>query len=351
MNVRVATVLYAIAVAAIPIGVASKFLLGITGAVWIDPTLLLALAALLALFPRWGDFLTGGLRLAVIGAAALFFLSLVCTLSGVLLRPPSSLYIALREPLRLWLNLCWFLLSCWFLAYKPRVILVCSIVAVTFGLAAGIYLHLVAIGVAPAPAPVISYTRAYFFRQAIWFNGIPIPRMGGLFFESPPFGLFMFSMLIVLSFTRDKGYHPKWTACGITFAVLGMLFSLADQVLIAGTVGLLASLPHLAKSRPRDHAAVVNHCHDRDLRLSVSFPLGEENLLHQRHGDRNQRWQRRREKLPFSLWTISVGGASCQPRSLASVQDDTASMRAKPALSQTASMFKHRSWSSWWSGA
>ena len=86
MNVRVATVLYAIAVAAIPIGVASKFLLGITGAVWIDPTLLLALAALLALFPRWGDFLTGGLRLAVIGAAALFFLSLVCTLSGVLLR-------------------------------------------------------------------------------------------------------------------------------------------------------------------------------------------------------------------------------------------------------------------------
>ena len=48
MNVRVATVLYAIAVAAIPIGVASKFLLGMTGAVWIDPTLLLALAALLA---------------------------------------------------------------------------------------------------------------------------------------------------------------------------------------------------------------------------------------------------------------------------------------------------------------
>ena len=49
MNVRVATVLYAIAVAAIPIGVASKFLLGITGAIWIDPTLLVALAALLAL--------------------------------------------------------------------------------------------------------------------------------------------------------------------------------------------------------------------------------------------------------------------------------------------------------------
>ena len=57
MSLRVATVLYSIAVVAIPISVASKFLLGMTGTTWIDPTLLLALAALLALFPHWGDFL------------------------------------------------------------------------------------------------------------------------------------------------------------------------------------------------------------------------------------------------------------------------------------------------------
>ena len=56
MNVRVATVLFALAIAVIPVGVASKFMLGLTGAIWIDPTLVLALAALLALFPRWGDF-------------------------------------------------------------------------------------------------------------------------------------------------------------------------------------------------------------------------------------------------------------------------------------------------------
>ncbi len=242
--------LYSIAIAAIPISVASKFILGLTGTTWIDPTLLLALAALLALIPRWGDFLTGDLRLVVIGAAVLFLLSLVCAVSGVLIRPPSSLYSALREPIRLWLNLGWFLVSCWFLVYKPRVILRCSIFAVAVGLGAGVYLYLVALGTAPAPGPVISYTRAYFIRQTIWFNGFPIPRMGGLFFEAPPFGLFMFSMLAVLSFTREDGLHPKWTACGITFAVLGMLLSLADQVLLAGTVGLFSSLPHLGKKRP-----------------------------------------------------------------------------------------------------
>ena len=251
MSLRVATVLYSIAVVAIPISVASKFLLGMTGTTWIDPTLLLALAALLALFPHWRDFLSGQLRLVFMGAAVLFFLSVVCALSGAVLRPPASLYAALREPLRLLLNLCWFLLSCWFLIYRPRVILLCSILAVAFGLGTGIYLYLVAFGVAPAPAPVVSYTRAYLLRQTIGLNGIPIPRMGGLFFEAPPFGLFMFSMGVVLFLIREKGLYTRWTSWGITFAVLGVLFSLADQVLLAATVGLLFSLPRMGKKHPR----------------------------------------------------------------------------------------------------
>jgi hypothetical protein len=251
VNLRVATVLYSIAVVAIPISVASKFLLGMTGTTWIDPTLLLALAALLALFPHWGDFLNGELRPVLIGAAVLFLLSLVCALSGVLLRPPASLYDPLREPLRLLLNLCWFLVSCWFLVYRPRVILLCSILAVAFGLGSGIYLHLVAFGVAPAPAAVVSYTRAYLLRQTIWFNGFPIPRMGGLFFESPPFGLFMFSMVVILFLVRENGLYTRWTSWGVRFAVLGVLFSMSDQVLLAATLGLLFSLPLMEKKYPR----------------------------------------------------------------------------------------------------
>ena len=241
--------LYSAAVVAIPVSVACKYILGITGTTWIDPTLILAVAALLALMPRWGDFLTGELRLVVSGTALLSAVSLVCALSGLLLRPPSSVYTVLREPLRLWLNLCWFLLSCWFLMYKPRVVLVGSIIAVAFGLSAGIYLHLAGFGLAPAPALVVTYTRAYLLRQTLWVDGIPLPRMGGLFFEAPPFGLFMFSMLVVLCCTRAMQRYRKWTAYGLVFAVIGILSSLADQVLLAGAVGLFTWLPKISGKR------------------------------------------------------------------------------------------------------
>lgn len=248
MSQRLATALYSMAVVAIPISVASKFILGVDGATWIDPTLLLSVAALLALIPRWADFLNADLRLFLAGAALLFLVSVLCTLSGMVIRPPKMLYDALREPLRLWLNLAFFVLSSWFLVHKPRVVVRSSIIAVIFGLGAGIYLHLVAFSLAPASTAIVSYTRAYLLRQTLWWNGLPIPRMGGLFFESPPFGLFMYSMLVVLTCTR--GPNRKWTGFAISLAVLGMLCSLADQVLLAGSVGLFSSLPKLGKDRP-----------------------------------------------------------------------------------------------------
>jgi hypothetical protein len=247
---RLATVFYSIAVVVIPVGVASKFLLGIEGATWVDPTLLLSVAAMLALILRWEDFFSGGLLLVSGGTAILFLTSVLCALSGMLIRPPKLIYDVLREPLRLWLNLCFFVVSCWFLVHKPRVVLRCSAVAVIFGLGSGIYLYLVAFGIAPASTDIISYTRAYQLRQTLWFNGIPIPRMGGLFFESPPFGLFMYSMLVVLFCTRTSQPNARWTVFAISLAILGVLASLADQVLLAGSVGLLSSLPQLAKKRP-----------------------------------------------------------------------------------------------------
>jgi hypothetical protein len=250
MSERFATVLYAIAVLVIPINVASKFVLGLTGATWVDPTLVLAVIALLVLIPRWGDFLIGDLRLVVAGAALVCFLSIACAISGALIRPPSSLYDVLREPLRLWLNLVWLVLSCWFLIYRPRVVLIASLFAVAFGLASGLYFHLVAFGRAPASASVVSYTRAYLLRQTLWVNGFPIPRMGGLFFESPPFGLFMLSMLVVIVSTRTLE-RVKWTTSAVVCAVIGLVCSLADQVLLAGGIGLLCWMPSLGRRHPR----------------------------------------------------------------------------------------------------
>jgi hypothetical protein len=250
MSRRLATLFFVGALVLTPVSVACKFLLGATNAVWIDPSLLLSMVALLALLPRWEDFLDDELRLLVAGAAVLFLASLCSVVSGTLLRPPSSLYSVFREPLRLWLNLGWFLTCAWFLKHQPRTVFIGAVIAVMFGLSAGIYLELAAFNLAPAPALAVSYARTYLARQTLWFHGFPLLRMGSLFFEAPPFGLFMFSMVVVLHRLRKSVSSGIWSRVGLTAAALGALFSLSDQVLFAGAVGVFSGLPQLAKKRP-----------------------------------------------------------------------------------------------------
>jgi hypothetical protein len=238
---RLSTQIFVITLALTPVSVACKFLFGATDSVWIDPSLLLSLLVLILLLPRWQDFLHDSLRPLAAGTALLFLASLGCALSGVILRPPSSLYTVLREPLRLWLNLAWFLVAAWFCRFRPRAVLAGSILAVIFALGAGIYLELAAFHLAPAPALVAAYTRSYLARQTIWFQGFPLPRMGSLFFEAPPFGLFMFSMLVVLR--RMRAFAPSWSGAASLLAGLGVLLSLSDQVLMAGAIGVFSGLP------------------------------------------------------------------------------------------------------------
>jgi hypothetical protein len=84
---RLATVFDSIAVVVIPVSVASKFLFGIEGATWVDPTLLLSVAAMHALILRWEDLFTGGLVLVGGGTVILFLASVLCALSGMLIKP------------------------------------------------------------------------------------------------------------------------------------------------------------------------------------------------------------------------------------------------------------------------
>jgi hypothetical protein len=241
------TLLYVAAVALTPVSVASKYLLGATTSTWIDPSLLLSLAALLTLLPCWEDFLESELQLPMVAAGLLFLASLVSALSGLVLRPPESLYTVLREPLRLWLNLAWFITSVWFLRHRPRVVLIGSIIAVSFALIAGIYLELAAFRLVPAPELASSYARTYLIRQTLWFHGFPLLRMGGLFFEAPPFGLFMFSQFVVLALLREGALLRRWSATSLVFAGFGLLFSLSDQVFIAAAVGIFSGLSRLRK--------------------------------------------------------------------------------------------------------
>jgi len=166
-------------------------------------------------------------------------------MSGLALKPTDSLYDVLREPVRLGLNLSWMLVSCWFLVHNPKIISRFAVISVIFALLTGIYLTLVVFGIAPASQDVTAYMRIYFLRQIISFNGTLVPRMGGLFIEAPPFGLYMFSMLTVLVILLKHSIHSRWSVLGVWVAALGMLLSMADQVLIGSFAWAIVSIPSL----------------------------------------------------------------------------------------------------------
>ena len=174
--------------------------------------------------------------------------------------------------------------------------------------------------------------------------------MGGLFFEAPPFGLFMFSMVVVLFLIREKGLYTRWTSWGITFAVLGVLFSLADQVLLAATVGLLFSLPRMGKKHPRIAWPLAIIVTIAVCAFEFQSITVKESLRHHRHRDQSQRRQCERAKLSYSLWAATCSRLILQRAFLVSARDAMVSMRARPGISRILSTCKHRSWSFWWSG-
>ena len=104
--------LYIAVLLAMPLSYATKLILGMDYIAWINPALILSLILFLLIRP------TRNLRLPLLAVLGATFLStLICFLA-----PPAaaslgtSLYNAYREPLRLFLNLGFFLVSCHFLA-------------------------------------------------------------------------------------------------------------------------------------------------------------------------------------------------------------------------------------------
>lgn len=257
MSTRASTFLYAIALGLVPVSVAVKPLLGLDNILWVDPTLIFSLLSLLLLGFRWNDFLSPSLRIITLGCGAIMLLAFICSISGFVLHPTSKLYDVIREPLRLLLNLCWMLVSCWFLANKPKIVVRFACISIIFALFSGIYLYLVVFGFIPAPASVVFYMRIYFIRQVIWLGSTPIPRMGGLFIEAPPFGLFMFSMLAVLLIMRRNGFRDILIRWGSILAALGILLSMADQVLLGSLTWIFVSLPEIVRRRSKATFALI----------------------------------------------------------------------------------------------
>lgn len=246
---RVSWFLYGAAVVLMPVSYATKSLLHLENILWVDPSLVLVTIVFLLLLPRWGDFLAEPLRSIFLITVGLALLTIPAMVSGFLLRPTPQLYDILREPLRFWLLLIWLLTSCWFFRENPQLVFRCTAIAALFAFLTGLYMYGVVLGDLPANSATTTYARVYFLRQAIWVNTFPIPRMGGLFIEAPPFGLFMFSSTIILLNGWRLGYRSRLVRYGIWISIVGTVFSLTDQVLLGAAVGLGLALPSLVDRR------------------------------------------------------------------------------------------------------
>lgn len=233
---KIAAFFYALAVLSLPIGSASKLLFGQQEMVWIDPTLIFSALAFLALIPAWRKIDTGCLRPVTTAVTVLTVLCLVCAGFGFLLRPTAEMNNALREPLRLVLTMIWMVTSCWFLRARPAFTVKFTAIAALLGLASGIYIYLAAFGTIPASATAIVYSRRYLIQQAVWYDELLVPRMGGLFVEAPPFGLCMMALGAVLWAAHRSGIRSKVLVMGFVASAVGVIASLAGQVLLGAGI-------------------------------------------------------------------------------------------------------------------
>lgn len=123
-----------------------------------------------------------------------------------------------------------FVASCW---AESKILItktLCIVVIIEFII--GVFFILVGCDVMPAPDSIANYATGFFRRQAITLDNFSIPRMGGTFIESPPFGLFMLSSYVLIrSLGTSLVNKSKLMLLGKTASLLGSLLSLSDQII------------------------------------------------------------------------------------------------------------------------
>lgn len=236
----------ATAIVLIPATYAVKDAFGLSATIvhWVDPTLILTIPIILLARPAFRP----------ISSSLLALYCWVAAIIGAALLAPPDIYTELREPFRLTLCITWFWACCHFCRRREDLVLRWLAVSVAIQLALGALLELVALGwwTRWVPPTLEYYEKLYLYRQSIWAGGHIIPRMGGTFIESPPFGLFMFSALSVFVAARlIRGLRAPSIKLGILASVAGLIASLSDQILVAFVVmvaGALLSSKRLKKS-------------------------------------------------------------------------------------------------------
>lgn len=220
-----------LAILLMPLSPVVKDMLGMQSVTWVNPALLLCAFILLYFRP-------------VIEPVSTLLVVLVALISGALgglLWEPWGLYSALREPIRLAMGLIWFLIAKTAWERAPNLVEKTLVVVVLLEFAAAVYVWLALAGYAPALFLDATFIEEYRFKQLMMFGDVAFQRLLGTFFEGPPFGLFMFCALVVFTLrARQARNTSRWRQVGIVVALVGVVGSVSDQVLLGAFLFVLA---------------------------------------------------------------------------------------------------------------
>jgi len=232
---KLATYLYGVAILMLPMSAALKQMLQLTTTIWIDPSMILTAAIFFLL----------GLPVRDKYALSIACFALLSAFLGSFFLPPSTarehsdFYAFYAEPIRLWLDIIWYLVSIEVLRKRREFVVRWLLFSVIIQFAIAAYLYAALFELVPVPDVIAIYLTLYKGRQGVLWGDSLVYRMAGTFIESPPFGLFMFCSfsIFALSWTFESvsslPRKKSWLILGMAVSFVGAVLSLSDEVLLA----------------------------------------------------------------------------------------------------------------------
>lgn len=199
--------------------------------IWIDPAILISVPILIALNRTKTIYFHKG-------SLIILFLATMSVVSGQLLRLYHYFtgegfldYGMLREYIKILGGLIIFTLLINLYSLSGGKIKKYIALSVILHFVIAIFLWFVAMGILPSSGNLGAWAVSYGNWQNLWIGDFKLVRLGGLFPESPPFGLYMFGSFIMLKFCSFS--NTFLTKLGTNLAFMGSILSFSDQILIA----------------------------------------------------------------------------------------------------------------------
>jgi hypothetical protein len=222
--------LYALALLLMPFTYISKFYIGLPYVTWVAPTLVLGLLIAFA----------GFRSIQPKGSVLLVLWALISGILSFYYMVPDTAYLLFREPARLFLNIIWFWVAIRAFARWPQFTLKWLNVSVIFQMILAVWLWLGTARLLSVPWIEDAFFQSNLMaHQLMSFGDFSMQRLLGTFFESPLFGLFMFSCFIIFFNAFHvldlRNVHVK---SGLYISFMGVVGSLSDQIFLAFLVFL-----------------------------------------------------------------------------------------------------------------